>query len=116
MQLKIDDMHLKMEKMKNIDNELMDLDKKVEDAKRKQQVLIEQRASLQDKPPTWSDTDEQTCGVDVRADVRVQVTRVDFGTERFWRAVFFFQRRLAEVRSYLIAILNRLCALCSILK
>lgn len=47
-------MQKKMEAMKNIDNELLDINEVVEEAKRKQASLIMKRAALQETPATWS--------------------------------------------------------------
>jgi len=46
----------KMEAMKNIDTELMDIGQIVEEAKKRQASLITKRAALQDTPSTWSDS------------------------------------------------------------
>ena len=51
-------MQKKMDAMKNIDDELVDLDAQVEQAKRKKEALILQRSRLQEKPETWSDSDK----------------------------------------------------------
>jgi len=50
------EMQKRMEAMKRIDGELLDIDQQVEDAKRRQASLILQRAELQGLPDTWSDT------------------------------------------------------------
>mmetsp|Transcript_18850 Transcript_18850/g.27339 ORF Transcript_18850/g.27339 Transcript_18850/m.27339 type:complete len:908 (+) Transcript_18850:1-2724(+) len=54
----ISEMQKKMEAMKTIDTELLDLDKQVEEAKRRQASLILQRANLQEMPSTWSSSGE----------------------------------------------------------
>ncbi len=45
----------KMEAMKRIDGDLNDIDRQVEDAKRRQASLILQRAELQGMPDTWTE-------------------------------------------------------------
>ena len=45
-----------MEAMKRIDGDLHDIDRQVEDAKRRQASLILQRAELQGMPDTWTET------------------------------------------------------------
>ena len=50
------EMQIKMEAMKKIDGELLDIDEQVDQAKRRQESLILQRAQLQGMPDTWSET------------------------------------------------------------
>lgn len=49
-------MQMRVEEMKNIDNELLDINQVVEEAKKRQASLIMKRAALQDTPSTWSDS------------------------------------------------------------
>ena len=54
----IDELQGRLKAMNNIDDELVGLDKTVEDAKAKQQLLIMKRFALQGTPTTWSDAKE----------------------------------------------------------
>ena len=48
------EMQKRVEAMKEIDNDLLNIDEMVEAAKKRQAELIERRAALQDVPDTWS--------------------------------------------------------------
>ncbi len=81
----------KMEAMKRIDDELLDIDEQVETAKQRRQSLILKRATLQEKPDTWSDCDaclvEVTPGQDQYWQVaaRLQETMADAHISKLWR-------------------------------
>lgn len=57
------EMQKRIEATRKIDGELLDIDQKVGDAKRRQASLILQRAQLQGMPDTWTDTAETTVEV-----------------------------------------------------
>jgi hypothetical protein len=85
------EMRKKMEAMKNIDNELLDIDKQVEEAKRKQASLILKRSELQEKPDTWSDSTDRLVAVPPEdgeywtIDARLKATMPDAHISKLWR-------------------------------
>uniref|UniRef100_A0A7S2I1X7 Poly [ADP-ribose] polymerase n=1 Tax=Helicotheca tamesis TaxID=374047 RepID=A0A7S2I1X7_9STRA len=87
----ISEMQKKMDAMKNIDSELLDLDKQVEDAKRRQASLILKRADLQEMPLTWSDSDETLVEVTPEDDQywsvqnKLKETMDDAWISKIWR-------------------------------
>jgi type II secretory pathway pseudopilin PulG len=81
----------KMEAMKKIDDELLDIDEQVETAKQRQQSLILKRAQLQEKPETWSDCDDILVEVPPDEDqywqvaARLKETMADAHISKLWR-------------------------------
>lgn len=81
----------KVEEKKKIDGELLDIDKQVGDAKRRQESLILRRAQLQGLPDTWSDTDEILVSVNPDDEQywtvlqRMRETMNDVHISKLWR-------------------------------
>jgi hypothetical protein len=81
----------KMGEMKNIDNELVDIQEQVEAAKLKQASLILKRSALQEKPDTWSDSTERLVPVPAEddqywtIDARLKATMPDAHISKLWR-------------------------------
>jgi hypothetical protein len=91
LKLSMNDMRKKMEEMNNIDNQLLDINKQVEAAKRKQALLILKRAELQDKPETWTVSPDQLVAVLPEDDEywtindRLKETMNDAHISKVWR-------------------------------
>lgn len=91
LKLSMNDMRKKMEEMKNIDNQLLDVNKQVEAAKQKQALLILKRAELQDTPETWTDSPDQLVAVLPEDDEywiindRLKETMKDAHISKVWR-------------------------------
>ena len=87
----VSSMERKLKEMKSIDDQLMNLDLQVQDAKEKQEALIRKRAQLQDWPTTWSDSLDTLVDVlpteDQYWDVhdRLKETMDDAYISRLWR-------------------------------
>lgn len=85
------DIQKKMQAMKLIDNELIDIGDQVETAKRRQASLMQKRSELQEKPETWSNSDKIL--VEVPPDeeqywevaARMQKTMPDAHITKLWR-------------------------------
>lgn len=78
------EMQKKMEAMKKIDGELDDIGQQVENAKRRQNSLILQRAQLQGMPDYWTET----------SDTIVEVSPND---EQYWEVLDLLQETMDDV-------------------